>query len=214
MFSMAGLVLPGQLVFCSDGPGPWVWRTGVSEATPLRGPRAPRLRSLRARGPGVVLMDLILDAGGAFTWSRGPTTAPVLSIAATRLTLDEPHPVHGRSPHDPETEEVDPSTSGALSDPPDPLGRPAPPGKSTRRPGPPPSSPPPDSATVGRTARLVTLAQQIARDPSSSLPRETRDVGRSQGRLSPAGSARSHLPGPRDAALATHARSRPTGAGS
>src|SRR5438309_1029053 len=122
MFSMAGLVLPGPLIFCSDGPGPRVWRPASRRRLPP-GPRAPRLRSLRASGPGVVLMDLILDPGGAFTWSRGPTTAPVLSIAATRLTRDEPHPVHGRSPLDPETEEVDPSTSGTLSDPPDPLRR-------------------------------------------------------------------------------------------
>src|SRR3954454_22220834 len=120
MFSIAGLVLPGPLVFCSGGPGPWVWRPG-SRRRLTPGPRTPRLHDLRVSGPGVVLMDLILDAGGAFTWSRGPTTAPVLSIAATRLTLDEPHSVHGRSPHDPETEEVDPSTLGTLSDPPDPL---------------------------------------------------------------------------------------------
>lgn len=122
-------------------------------------------------------MDLILNAGGAFTWSRGPTTAPVLSIAATRLTLDEPHPVHGRSPQDPETEEVDSSTLGALSDPADPL-RPA---------GPAWQLDPAAWATTqfatarlghsGRTARLVTLAQQIARDPSSSLPRETQTWG-------------------------------------
>ena len=150
-------------------------------------------------------MDLILDAGGAFTWSRGPTTAPVLSIAATRLTLDEPHPVHGRSPQDPETEEVDPSTSGALSDPPDPL-RPAGPAWQTRPGGlghhpvrhrpTRPRRPHRAAGDAGPANRARPQFQSAAGDP---------DVGRSQGRLSPAGPARGHLPGPRDAALATHA---------
>ena len=122
-------------------------------------------------------MDLILDAGGAFTWSRGPTTAPVLSIAATRLTLDEPHPVHGRSLQDLETEEVDPSTPGGLSGPVDAFGPAAP-----TWPIDPTAWATTQFATAQlhdrrRTERLVTLATQIARDPSSSLPQETETWG-------------------------------------
>lgn len=121
-------------------------------------------------------MDLILDAGGAFAWSRGPTTAPVLSIAATRLTVDEPH-VHGHSAPDPETETGESATSGELSDPRDLLGPAAPAWQidpaawaNTQF----------ATAQLGdrrRTARLVTLALQIAHDPSSSLPRETETWG-------------------------------------
>ena len=48
-------------------------------------------------------MDLILDAGGAFAWSRGPTTAPILSIAAKRLTVEPPHTVGAGGPGAPAT---------------------------------------------------------------------------------------------------------------
>jgi hypothetical protein len=121
-------------------------------------------------------MDLILDPGGAFAWSRGPTAAPLLSCAATRTALDEPHPVHGTSPQDPDCQEVDPDAGGP-SGPLDPL---------------PPAGPtwlidPAAWASAqfatarlghrGRTARLVTLAEQLARDPSSSLPRQTQTWG-------------------------------------
>ena len=51
-------------------------------------------------------MDLILDANGSFSWVQGPYTAPVISTGATRPTLDEPHPIHGSSPQNPESEEV------------------------------------------------------------------------------------------------------------
>ena len=43
----------------------------------------------------------------------------------------------------------------------------------TPRHGPRPSSPPPTSATNGRTKRLVILATQVAADPSGSFPQQT-----------------------------------------
>ena len=65
-----------------------------------------------------------------------------------------------------------------------------------------------------RTARLVTLATADRARSQFQPARADPDVGRSQGRLSPAGPPRSHLPGHRDATLATHRASRPTGVGS
>jgi len=102
-------------------------------------------------------MDLILDARGALAWSRGPTAAPILSVAATRLTREAPH-IHGRSAGDPEGGAGDPPGGG---DPTDPLDTP-------------PTSAPAWQADpavwaaaqfaaarlghAGRTARLVALA--------------------------------------------------------
>jgi hypothetical protein len=121
-------------------------------------------------------MDLILDAGGAFAWSRGPTAAPVLSVGARRLTVEPPHSV-GSAPRSPKAEEVEPSTLGGLSDPLDLRGPVVPTWQidpaawaTTQF----------STAQLGdrrRTARLVTMAMQIARDPSSSLPRETETWG-------------------------------------
>lgn len=122
-------------------------------------------------------MDLILDAGGAFAWSRGPTTAPILSTTARRLTV-EPPPSVGSAPRRTEAEEGgEPSASAGRADPRERLG-PAVPGWQI------------DPATWAtaqfstaqlgdrrRTARLVTLALQIARDPSSSLPCPTATWG-------------------------------------
>jgi hypothetical protein len=121
-------------------------------------------------------MDLILDADGAFAWSRGPTTAPILSIAAKRLTVEPPHTVGARAPRcpgDAAAEAPAPKESRAL-DP--------------RVPGPrtwqidPAAWATTQFATAPlsdrrRTARLVTLATQIARDPSSSLPQQTETWG-------------------------------------
>ena len=121
-------------------------------------------------------MDLILDADGAFAWSRGPTTAPVLSIAATRLTVDEPH-VHGHSAPDSQTEADespaggDPTAAGDLLGPAAPTWQIDPAAWATTQFA---------TARLGdrrRSARLVRLALQIARDPSSSLPREARTWG-------------------------------------
>jgi Transposase DNA-binding/Transposase Tn5 dimerisation domain len=114
-------------------------------------------------------MDLTLDAHGAFAWVRGYYDGPVISRGAERPTLDEPHPVEGSSPQDPESQEVAPKAQ-ALSDPLDPAG--------------PRLELDPASwaftqfaaAQLGdrrRTRRLVTLAAQIAGDPSSSLPKQT-----------------------------------------
>jgi hypothetical protein len=122
-------------------------------------------------------MDLILDAGGALAWSRGPTTAPILSIAAQRLTV-EPPPSVGSAPRCPKAEQRgDSPASAGLADPLDRLG-PAAPGWPIE---------PAAWATVQfstaqlgdrrRTARLVRLALQIACDPSSSLPRQTETWG-------------------------------------
>ncbi len=122
-------------------------------------------------------MDLILDASGAFVWSQGPTTAPVLSHAARRFTREEPHPVHGGSPQNPEIETLDPSPLGECADPLDLLG-----GAGSTWHADPAAWATTQFATAQlrdrrRTARLVTLAEQIARDPSSSLPRETQTWG-------------------------------------
>jgi hypothetical protein len=122
-------------------------------------------------------MDLILDPGGAFAWSRGPTAAPLLSCAATRTTRDEPQPVHGRSPQDPDSAAIDLAAGGGPADPvvphaPDVPAWQADPAAwaitqfATARLG-----------HAGRTARLVALAEQVARDPSSSLPRQTQTWG-------------------------------------
>ena len=117
-------------------------------------------------------MDLILDATGSFAWVQGPYSAPVISTGAQRPTLDQPHPVQGSSPGNPETEEVPPKTE-SLGNPLDPLGAgglhlevdPAAWAYTQFA-----------TAKLGdrrRTQRLVTLATQIAGDPSSSLPKQT-----------------------------------------
>jgi hypothetical protein len=119
-------------------------------------------------------MDLILDAGGAFAWSRGPTTAPILSVAAHRLTV-EPTPSLGAAPRRTDAEPGgDPTASAAPDDPlaPDVPGWQIDPAAwaTTQF----------STAQLGdrrRTARLVALAQQIAGDPSSSLPRQTQTWG-------------------------------------
>jgi hypothetical protein len=123
-------------------------------------------------------MDLILDACGAFSWSRGPTSAPILSIAAMRITPDGPHPAQGRSPRGPGTDPADPAAEeeGTFD------------GLESRGTGPLAWSIDPAAwattqfATAqlghsGRTARLVALAEQIACDPSSSLPHATQTWG-------------------------------------
>jgi hypothetical protein len=98
----------------------------------------------------------------------------VISTAATRPTLDQPHPVHGSSPDNPEAEEV-PTKSEDLSGLLDPgaLGDP-------RLELDPATWASTQFATVQlgdrrRTARLVSLATQVAGDPSSSLPKQTQD---------------------------------------
>jgi hypothetical protein len=121
-------------------------------------------------------MDLILDADGGFAWVRGPYTAPMISTAARRPALDRPHPVEGSSPYNPETEDV-PSKGDGLDGRLDPMA-----------PGDPRLEVDPrtwayaqfSTAQLGdrrRTQRLVTLAGQIAADPSSSLPKQTADWG-------------------------------------
>lgn len=121
-------------------------------------------------------MDLILDANGSFAWAQGPYTAPVISTGAERLALDQPHPVHGSSPGNPESEEVPAKSEdlsrlldpGALGDPRlelDPATW-----ASTQF----------ATAPLGdrrRTQRPVSLATQMAGNPSSSLPKQTRDWG-------------------------------------
>ena len=116
-------------------------------------------------------MDLILDANGSFSWAKGPYTAPMISTGAARPTLDQPHPEHGSSPQNPETEDV-PSKAEGLSSQLDPFA-----------PGAPLEIDPAvwaytqfATAKLGdcrRTQRLVTLGTQIAGDPSSSLPKQT-----------------------------------------
>jgi hypothetical protein len=123
-------------------------------------------------------MDLLLDARGAFAWSRGPTTAPLLSIAATRLTLGTPH-IHGRAAPDLEVEAEageSPAAGGDLTDPPGPV-TPAWPWQTDPAAWAAAQFAAARLGHAGRTARLVTLAEQIARDPSSSLPRETQTWG-------------------------------------
>jgi hypothetical protein len=119
-------------------------------------------------------MDLILDANGSFSWVQGPCTAPVISTGATRPTLEEPHPVHGSSPQNPEAEEAPVKVESVCSQL-DPFAPGAPRWEvdpavwaSTQF----------ATAKLGdrrRTKRLVTLATQVAGDPSSSLPKQTRD---------------------------------------
>jgi hypothetical protein len=117
-------------------------------------------------------MDLILDANGCFAWVQGPYSAPTISTGAQRPTLDQPHPVQGSTPGNPETEEV-PTKTGSLANPLDLLGA-----------GPLHLEVDPATwaytqfatAKLGdrrRTRRLVTLGTQIASDPSSSLPKQT-----------------------------------------
>jgi hypothetical protein len=121
-------------------------------------------------------MDLILDANGSFCWVQGPTTAPLLSAHAERLTLDQAHPASGSSPQNPDADELspkaedldspcDPSTASAFGVPIDPAVW-----AHTQF----------HTAQLRdrrRTQRLVTLAAQIARDPSSSLPKQTQHWG-------------------------------------
>src|SRR5262249_17672622 len=114
-------------------------------------------------------MDLTLDDHGAFAWARGYYAGPVISTAARRPTLDEPHPVEGSSPQDPDSEEVAPKAAGLG----DPLAPAAPRLEldpmtwahtqfaAARRGG------------RRRTGRLVPLAAQVAGDPSSGLPKQT-----------------------------------------
>jgi hypothetical protein len=117
-------------------------------------------------------MDLILDADGCFAWVQGPSSAPLISTAARRPTLDQPHPVHGSSPQEPESQEVSTKTEN-LGDPLDSLGQGAlhlevdPAAWAFTQFA---------TAQLGdrrRTQRLVTLATQVAGDPSSSLPKQT-----------------------------------------
>jgi hypothetical protein len=116
-------------------------------------------------------MDLILDAGGAFAWSRGPTAAPILSVAAARLTVESPHTAGGRTPRGPDDEAAAPP----IPEDPQALDPRAwqvdPAAWATTQCA---------TARLGdrrRTARLVALAEQIARDPSSGLPRQTQTWG-------------------------------------
>jgi Transposase DNA-binding/Transposase DDE domain len=126
----------------------------------------------RARRPGATVMDLTFDANGSFCWVRGYYVGPVLSNNAQRPTLDEPHPVNGSSPENPDSEEV-PVKSENLCSQLNPFA---------------PQDPRLEldpavwaftqfaTAQLGdrrRTERLVTLATQIAADPSSSLPKQT-----------------------------------------
>jgi Transposase DNA-binding/Transposase Tn5 dimerisation domain len=117
-------------------------------------------------------MDLILDANGSFSWVKGPYTAPMISTGAVRPTLDQAHPEHGSSPQNPEAEAVAPKADSICSqlDP--------------SAPGAPRLEVAPSTwaytqfaaAQLGdrrRTARLVSLATQVASDPSSSLPKQT-----------------------------------------
>lgn len=121
-------------------------------------------------------MDLILDAHGSFAWSRGPSAAPVLSADGERLSLNAPHPGHSSSFREPGASAPVADPSG-LPSPLDPLAL-ADPGlevdpaawASTQF----------AAAQLGdcrRTARLVTLAAQVAADPSSGLPKQTGDWG-------------------------------------
>jgi len=117
-------------------------------------------------------MDLILDANGSFAWAQGLYSAPVISTGAERPALDQPHPVQGSSPRNPESEEVL-TKSENLSNPLDPLGCGA-----LRLEVNPAAWAYTQFATAKlgdrrRTQRLVTLATQIAGDPSSSLPKQT-----------------------------------------
>ena len=110
-------------------------------------------------------MDLIIGADGAFQWSLGPSSAPVLSNAARRLTGESSLTV-GASSGQPEDDQPgsDHSRQSPASVAPDWSIEPAEWAASQFA-----------TAQLGdcrRTARLVTLAAQVARDPSSSLPRQ------------------------------------------
>ncbi len=116
-------------------------------------------------------MDLILDPHGAFTWVQGPSCAPLISTAAQRLTLESSDPVHGSSPGNPQTEDV-PIKTERHGNPLDPWDAGAP-GLEVN----PAAWANTQFATAPlgdrrRTQRLVTLATQIAGDPSSSLPKQ------------------------------------------
>jgi Transposase DNA-binding/Transposase Tn5 dimerisation domain len=122
-------------------------------------------------------MQLILDTDGTFAWSRGPTTAPILSLAARRLTVEPPPSVGSASGGSQAQEKGEPPASAGPADPHDRLG-PVVPGweidpaawATTQF----------STAQLGdrrRTERLVRLALQIARDPGSSLPRQTATWG-------------------------------------
>jgi hypothetical protein len=123
-------------------------------------------------------MDLVLDASGGFAWSPGPTTAPILSVAARRLIVESP-PTVGSAPRDARARRRGGDTPAED-------GRPGPLDLSD------PAAPPwqLDPAAWAstqfstaqlhdrrRTARLVSLAAQIARDPSSGLPQQTQTWG-------------------------------------
>jgi hypothetical protein len=123
-------------------------------------------------------MDLVLDARGAFAWSRGPTTAPIISVAAKRLAV-EPMPTVGSAPRAAQAEERGEDALSERGDS-DPLGLFGPAAHDWQ-------FDPAAWATTQfstaqlhdcrRTARLVKLATQIAGDPSSSLPRATETWG-------------------------------------
>jgi Transposase DNA-binding/Transposase Tn5 dimerisation domain len=157
------------LLQCSETAGRWQ-PGGHSPLTPWIGPAASE--GSRVGAPGAVLRDLILDATGGFAGVEGPSSPPLISTGAHRLTLDQPPPVPGSSPGHPETEEV-PTKAESLGDPRDPLGA-----------GPLDLKVDPATgaytqfatAKLGarrRTQRLVTLGTPIAGDPSSSLPNQT-----------------------------------------
>jgi hypothetical protein len=121
-------------------------------------------------------MDLTLDDHGSFAWVRGPSTAPVLSHDARRLTLDQPHPVHGESPLNPQADDVPAKVEDLdpwiVPSAPGPLGWEADPAAWAVTQF--------STAELGdrrRTRRLVRLATQIAADPSSSLPQQTGNWG-------------------------------------
>ena len=116
-------------------------------------------------------MDLIIDAGGSFQWSQGPSPAPVISVGARRLAVESP-PSLGSAPGQAEEDA----------------------GVGVVEPGESPDSGEPDwsidpvnwattqfaAAQLGdcrRATRLVRLATQVARDPGSSLPRQAETWG-------------------------------------
>jgi hypothetical protein len=111
-------------------------------------------------------MGLILDADGAFAWSQGPTAAPLLSLVGHRLLGEELRPVQGHAPRGPRDEDEDVTSSrvagpGAPLDPAVSSGLIDPAAWVTTQFA---------AAQLGdqrRTTRLVRLALQIARDPSS-----------------------------------------------
>ena len=117
-------------------------------------------------------MDLILDASGSFSWVRGPSAAPLLSIDGERLN---PNSLGSQGTTSSATRDSDgdPETSEDLGVPLGPL----------TDGGPGLEIDPAAWASTQfhtaqlhdrrRTQRLVKLAAQIARDPSSSLPKQT-----------------------------------------